>query len=97
MQHSPEFLETAAEALTTRGFLTDEHEVVEERGALAGAPQQFEEALRGAGHAMQLSAITLEHSSLGQVGGVWNHAVFADEAVARDAIRNWLDVNFDQT
>ncbi|ONG50083.1 hypothetical protein BKE38_19565 [Pseudoroseomonas deserti] len=90
-------LQTAAAALTGRGFLTDEHEVVDRRGQLAAAPEALEQALRQAGHATRLQGITLEHPSLGRVGAVWNRDIFADEAAAKDAIRNWLDVNFDQS
>ncbi|WP_159994144.1 hypothetical protein [Roseomonas sp. 18066] len=96
-QPSTPFLETAAEALTSRGFLTDEHEVVTRRGELAASPDQLEQALQQAGHATRLAGITLEHPALGRVGALWNRDVFDSEAAARDAIRNWLDVNFDQT
>lgn len=94
---TPSFLETAALALAQRGFLTDEHEVVTERGQLAQHPQQVEAALRGAGHAMPLRGLILEHPVLGRVGCLYNREVFEDEAAAQDAIRNWLTVNFDQT
>ncbi|WP_419899065.1 hypothetical protein [Roseomonas sp. USHLN139] len=90
-------LQTAAAALTSRGFLTDEHEVVDRRGQLAAAPEALEQALREAGHATRLQGITLEHQAMGRVGAVWNRDVFDSEAAARDAIRNWLDVNFDQS
>lgn len=92
-----DFLQGAAEALMRTGFLSDEHDFVPVRGVLAEHPQAIEAALRERGHAVSLHRITLQHDVMGPQTLLYNREVFAEEAAARDAIRNWLDLSFDQS
>ena len=91
------FLQGAAAALTRTGFLSDEHDFVPVRGVLAQHPAEIEAALRERGHAVSLCPISLQHDAVGQQRLLYNREVFGDEAAARDAIRNWLDLSFDQS
>ncbi len=91
------FLEGAAEALTRTGFLSDEHDFVPVRGMLARHGPEIEAALRGHGHEVSLLPITLQHDAMGELTLLYNSRVFAEEAAARDAIRDWLDLSFDQS
>lgn len=91
------FLRGAAEALARTGFLSDEHDFVPVRGVLAAHPAEIEAALRQRGHTVSLRPITLRHDAMGEETLLYNTRIFAEEAAARDAIRNWLDLSFDQS
>ncbi|EFH11386.1 hypothetical protein [Teichococcus cervicalis] len=91
------FLEGAAEALTRTGFLSDEHDFVGVRDVLARHPTEIEAALRQRGHAVSLHPVTVQHDALGPQTLLYNSEVFAGEAAARDAIRSWMDLSFDQS